>query len=291
MSRPTRPTRRQVLGGALASALLAGCGGRDDGRAAVPDARRHTYRYGADDVQVADLLLPTTPASRVAVLVHGGYWQAEYRKSLEDQVAADLVSRGWAVWNIDYRGIGGGGGWPTTFTDVASATDLLATAAAEHHLPTDGVLAVGHSAGGPLALWLAARSNLGARAPGGRPKVRVVGAVSQAGVNDLAAGSEAGLGGGAVDDLMGGTPVEQPARYAVADPRLLVPLRVPLLVVTGGADDVVPLEQSTGFAAAARADGDDVQLSVVPGEDHGAHLDPTSTCWRTTRDWLEAQRR
>ena len=163
----THPTRRQVLGGALAGLVLAGCAGAGDDRAAVPDARRHTYRYGDDDAQVAELLLPTTRADRVVVLVHGGYWQGQYRKSLEDQVAADLVSRGWAVWNIDYRGIGGGGGWPTTFTDVASATDLLATAAAEHHVPTDGVLAVGHSAGGPLALWLAARSRLGARARAG----------------------------------------------------------------------------------------------------------------------------
>lgn len=239
---------------------------------------------------MAALRLPADTPDGVVVLVHGGYWQAGYDRSLEDAVAADLVSAGYAVWNLDYRAVGGGGGWPMTFQDVADGTDRLADAAREHDLALDRVLAVGHSAGGTLALWLAARARLAPSAVGATPRVRVAGVVSQAGVNDLTAGSREGLGGGAVDSLMGGPPASVPQRYEVVDPTRLLPLGVPLLVVAGSQDDVVPVSQSRGFAATARAAGDDVQLEVVDGEGHFEHLDPTSGVWREARSWLDAHR-
>ncbi|WP_460447795.1 alpha/beta hydrolase family protein, partial [Angustibacter aerolatus] len=129
---------------------------------------------------------------------------------------------------------------------------------------------------------------LSAGAVGAAPRLRVTAVVSQAGVNDLAGGSRAGLGGGAVDALLGGGPGAGPERYAVADPTALLPLGVPVLAVHGGDDTLVPVQQSRALDAAARAAGDRSTLVVEPGEDHFAQLDPTSGVWRAVRRWLDA---
>ena len=285
------PARRGFLLGSLWSALLGACSGAGAPRGVpttAPGERRQTYEYGPAAAQVAELRLPAGTARGVVVLVHGGYWQAGYDLTLQNAVAADLVGAGWAVWNLDYRAVGDGGGWPTTFTDVAAGADHLAVAARGHGLTLDRVVAVGHSAGGTLALWLAARPGLPSGAPGAAPVVRVTAVASQAGVNDLAAGSRAGLGGGAVDSVVGGSPADFADRYDLVDPARLLPLGVPLLVVTGADDATVPVAQSRDFAAAAREAGDDVRLEVVPGEGHFEHLDPRSTAWRAVRSWLDA---
>lgn len=276
-----RPSRRLLLRGAGAVvAAVAGAAGCAPSVREVPGSTTTTHRYGDAEAQVADLLLPPGAVpDRVAVLVHGGYWQSGYDRTLEDAVAADLVGRGWAVWNVDYRGAGDGGGWPGTSEDAEAAVALLTTAAAEHDLPLGRTALVGHSAGGQLALWAA---TLGARTG-----VTPVAVVAQAAVADLRAADDQQLGGGAVQDLLGGRCADEPARCAALDPLQLVPIGVPLLVVTGADDTTVPVEQSTVFAAAAEAAGDDVELRVVPGEDHFAHLDPASTCWREARAWLE----
>ena len=283
--------RRGFLLGSLWSALLGACSRSGAPRGVptkVPGERRQTYEYGRAAAQVAELRLPATTPRGVVVLVHGGYWQAGYDRKLQDAVAADLVGAGWAVWNLDYRAVGDGGGWPTTFTDVAAGADRLAVAAREHDLALDRVVAIGHSAGGTLALWLAARPGLPAGAPGAAPVVRITAVATQAGVNDLAAGSRDGLGGGAVGSVVGGSPADFADRYALVDPSRLLPLRVPLLVLTGADDDVVPVSQSRDFAAAAREAGDDVRLEVVPGEGHFEQLDPRSGSWRAVRTWLDA---
>jgi len=149
-------------------------------------------------------------------------------------------------------------------------------------------VAVGHSAGGALVGWLAARPQLPAGAVGAAPAVRVTALCTQAGVNDLAAGSRDGLGGGAVNSVLGGPPDRYPERYAVADTSQHLPLGIPVLVVTGADDDVVPVYQSRDFAAAAEKAKDDVALKVVAGECHFEHLDPATGVWRELRTWLDA---
>jgi acetyl esterase/lipase len=248
------------------------------------------HRYGDAPAQVCELHLPDAPPRAVAVLVHGGFWRARYDRSQEHAVAADLAGRGWAVWNLDYRGVGegvsAGGGWPATFEDVAAAVDLLADVPG---LPLERVAVAGHSAGGQLALWIAGRHRLPPGAPGAAPRVRPLAAVAQAGVVDLAAAARAGVGNGAVVDLLGATPDADPGRYALTSPVALVPLGVPVLVVTGDRDESVPWQLSASWAAAARAAGDDVTLHVEPGEGHMGHVDPASTVWAVARAFLSSR--
>jgi acetyl esterase/lipase len=247
--------------------------------------------YGTDPSQVADLHLPTdtttdsTPLP-VVVVVHGGYWGSGYGRSLGTTLAADLATHGVAAWNIEYRRVGNGGGWPSTLDDVARAVDALAdlaSPAANGRLDLDRVVAVGHSAGGQLAMWLAGRHKLQPDAPGARPAVRVRGVVAQAGVLDLIRGAQAGLGEGAVVRFLGGTPEQVPERYAVASPYELLPIGVPSTLVHGTKDKIVPIDQSDRYAAAAIAAGDTVDEQRLKGVDHFAPIDARMRAWAVCR--------
>ncbi len=165
--------------------------------------------------------------------------------------------------------------------DVAAAVDSLAAV-----LEPARVVAIGHSAGGQLALWAAARPTFPRGAPGARPAVIVDGVVSQAGVNDLERAAALRLSNDAAVELLDGTPTAVPERYAAASPAALVPLGTPQLLVHGRDDEIVPAELSETYAARAQAAGDDVTLALIEGEGHFEHLEPGSGCWRTVREWL-----
>ncbi|HVL85845.1 MAG TPA: alpha/beta fold hydrolase [Pseudonocardia sp.] len=244
--------------------------------------------YGPDGSMFGELSLPAGDGPvPVVVVVHGGFWRRAYGLELGRPLAVDLANRGYAAWNVEYRRVGAGGGWPTTFDDAAAAVDLLAGAAQEAaggRLDLDRVVAVGHSAGGHLAAWLAARPGLPAGAPGASPRVRLRGAVAQAGVLDLVDAVAGGVGGSAVADLVGGRPEQVPERYELASPAARVPLGVPVVCVHGTADGNVPLRQSERYVAAARAAGDDAVLVALPGVDHFAVIDPDDDAWRVCRD-------
>jgi acetyl esterase/lipase len=244
------------------------------------------HAYGEHRDQHAELRLPDGPAPHpVALLIHGGFWRDRYDRRLMDRLCDDLVRAGWATWNVEYRRLPKAG-WPRLFDDVAAAIDLLAGVPSAD---TARVTAIGHSAGGHLALWAAARPRLPAGAPGARPQVRIAGAVSQAGVADLALGARLGLSNGVVADLLGGGPEEVPERYAAASPAELVPLGIPQLLVHGARDEIVPPQVSHAYAERARGAGDHVELQLIAGEAHFEHLDPGSACWRAVRDWLEGE--
>ena len=179
-----------------------------------PSPQRH--RYGSDPSQFADLHLPARRRRPGTVaLLHGGWWGPRFGADNLDAVAADLAGRGWVAWNIEYRRLGLGGGYPSTLQDAAAAIDHLATLA---DVDTERVVAVGHSAGGHLAAWAAGRTKLAGGAPGAEPVIQIAGVISLAGVLDLGAAAREKLGNGAVIELMGGDPDEYPDRYAVAEP-------------------------------------------------------------------------
>ena len=231
--------------------------------------------YGREASQVANLHLPAGEGPfPVVVLLHGGFWRAGWDRTLMTPLARDLAERGVAAWNVEYRRVGeAGGGWPGTFLDVAAAVDHLPSIEA---LDLERVVACGHSAGGHLALWLAARTRLPAGAPGAAPKVRVRAAVAQAAVADLRGGWESGFGREQMSALLGGGPADVPERYRAADPTSLAPFGLPQLLVHGALDDVVPLEQSRSFA---RATGSDAELVEFADADHFDVIDPRHPAW------------
>lgn len=275
-------TRRRFLGLGASAVALASCADVDGAPGDGPSAEGSSgggpevVPYGDDPVQRLELSRPRGPGPwPVVVLVHGGFWQAGYDLDLMRPLVPDLVAEGWAVANIGYRGVGAGGGWTATFDDAAAAIDALGGL---DDLDLARVITLGHSAGGHLALWLAARPRLPPGAPGADPVVAPIGALAQAGVVDLVAAADAGLGGGATESLLGGGPREHPDRYARASPAELVPLVVPVELVHGVADTIVPIDQSRRYAATARAAGDEVTITETAG-DHFALIDPSTDDW------------
>jgi acetyl esterase/lipase len=234
--------------------------------------------------QVGELFVPGDGGPHpVVIVIHGGYWRARYDRSLMTGLCEDLAAHGLAAWNLEYRRVGNGGGWPETFLDVAAAVDLLADL--EAPLDLDRVGAVGHSAGGHLALWAAARTRLPAGAPGAEPRVVPRAVVSQAGVADLRLAARLPPSDEPTRALLGGaTDV-----HALASPREIVPLGVEQLVLHGERDDTVSIEISRSYVDAARAAGDPCELRVLPGTGHFEHIDASTPEWRLAREWL-AQR-
>jgi acetyl esterase/lipase len=199
---------------------------------------------------------PAAGARRAVVAVlHGGFWRAPYAADLMDALCGDLAARGYEAWNVEYRRVGAGGGWPMTFDDVRAAV-----AGADEPFVT-----LGHSAGGHLALWLAAEHGAAL-------------AVSQAGVVDLVEAWRLGLSRRAPEELLGGTPDSVPDRYASASPAARLPLGVRQLLVHGRRDDTVPAVMSRAYAEQARRSGDDIEL-VETNEGHFECLEPASESW------------
>jgi acetyl esterase/lipase len=211
--------------------------------------------YGDHQDQHVDMHVPRGTRRAVVAVLHGGFWRAPYAADLMDALCVDLAGRGYEAWNVEYRRVGADGGWPMTFDDVRAAV-------ADAGGP---LVTLGHSAGGHLALWLAAER-------------RTALAVSQAGVVDLVEAWRLGLSRRAPEELLGGTPDQVPDRYASASPAARLPLGVPQLLVHGRRDDTVPAEMSRAYAERARQAGDDVEL-VETDEAHFECLDPSSESW------------
>lgn len=287
----------------MPGALVASCspGPKEDA------VKRQKYQYGDHPSQWGELFLPETPSSSarnsrrpaprgVVVVIHGGYWRSQYGAELGEPLAKDLASHGMAAWNLEYRRAGNGGGWPHTFEDVLAGIDKLREVAGEHGLDLTRVVALGHSAGGHLAVWAAGRDRLaGLGTPDADRQVlrnlngeavRITGVVSQSGLLDLAQAEWLDLSNGAVSNLMGGSARKYPKRHKYADPMTAVPLDVPVYAVHGLEDDSVPMSQSEAYAAAARAAGAPVQVVKVPG-DHFALIDPKASSYRKCRELVQ----
>ncbi|WP_236697439.1 alpha/beta hydrolase [Sphingomonas sp. Leaf357] len=252
-----------------------------------PDA---TIAYGDDTMQKVDLWLPAgKPKHRgtfpTVLMVHGGCWTTSIAdRSLMNWIADDLRKSGIAVWNIDYRGVDrAGGGYPGTFLDAAKAADALRANAAKYHLDTRRIVAVGHSAGGHLALWLAGRGKLPETSPlsSARP-IRIAHVVSLGGLPDLeatAASPDNGCGVEVVGQLVGSPSATRKDVYSDTSVPRLLPLHVPQDLINGDKDRIIPIRLGTGYEAQAKKAGDRVALHVIPDTGHVELIVPESAAW------------
>jgi acetyl esterase/lipase len=240
----------------------------------------HRIFYGGDPSQFGDLRLPKGGGPHpVVVVIHGGCWYSEYDLNHLASFCDSLTRLGVATWSLEYRRIGNaGGGWPGTFEDVAQGTDYLRVLARTYPLDLRRVVAVGHSAGGQLALWLAARARLPKDSPLHSPDpLPLRGVVSLAGITDLRRYRP--NCGDAVTKLLGGSPQEVAVRYEQTSPAELLPLKIPQRLIHGAQDKIVPVDLSKAYEAAARAGGGDVRLTIIPGAGHFELISPQSSAW------------
>lgn len=242
--------------------------------------------YGVDPLQFGDLRLPKTQGPHpVAIVVHGGCWVSAFADLQNSAALADaLRESGIATWNIEYRRIDhAGGGWPGTFTDVAAAVDHVRVLAVAHNLDTGRVITVGHSAGGALGLWAAARSRVQPESELYRANpLALQGALVLGGPGDLRAFAplaSVACGRPVVEELIGGTIDQVADRYGQASPISLLPLGVRQIFLTGEYDATVPRHLADAYVAAAQAAGDDAQHVVVANAAHHEYGAPTAVTW------------
>ena len=252
-------------------------------RPAPPSDKRITY--GSNEFQFGELRLPKgSGPNPVAIIIHGGCWMSQYGLSYMGHLSAALTDAGVATWSIEYRRVGNqGGGWPGTFEDASRAADHLRTLAKSYPLDLNRVIAIGHSAGGHLALWLATRKNLPKDSPVySTDPLPLRGVISLAGITDLR------HTGTACDEnvaqLMGGSANDKAANYNQASPIELLPLGIPYAIVQGDSDNIIPLAMAKDYADAAKKKGDDPKLVVIEKAGHFEVVDPKSFAWETVRN-------
>ncbi|CAM5473003.1 lipase [Streptomyces tanashiensis] len=255
--------------------------------AVAPDA---TAAYGDHPDQVVDFYAPRDGRTRAPLVValHGGAWRAPYDRQHLTPFVDFLARRGFAVANVEYRrgpGLPHQGGtapvagrWPETFDDVAAALDAVPDLAAAHLPQADPrrTVLTGHSAGGHLALWAAARHVLPAGSPWRLPAPpELRGVVALAPIAHFGRAVELGVCGGAVTQLLGGE-AEYAARAAATDPSALLPTGIATTVVQGREDADVPYAVAEAYAEAAAKAGEEVGLTLLEGIGHFPLIDPAA---------------
>ena len=242
--------------------------------------------YGSDVNQFVDLRFPPAKGSkhRLVINIHGGYWRARYDLAHAGHLCAALTAQGLATANVEYRRVGNeGGGWPGTFSDIRMAYKFLVQSAGQYGFDPEKILVMGHSAGGQLALCLAAH------------ETSVTRVISLAGVADLGRAYKLHLSHDAVVEFLGGSPEQVPDHYREADPmRLSIP-HARQILIQGSADDDVPPDFSRDYVKTktegAGEHNEDARLVWIPGAGHDALIDPRSSAWKqvesTVLDLLE----
>jgi acetyl esterase/lipase len=254
-----------------------------------------TIAYGSDAFQKVDVWLPVGKGPfPIVLMVHGGCWTTSIAdRRLMNWIADDLRAEGVAVWSIDYRGVDRpGGGYPGTFADAAMASDALAANAKRFQLDTSHVVAVGHSAGGHLALWLAGRPKLPASSPlrTAHP-LPIAHVISLGGLPDLeatAASPDNGCGTDVIAQLVGAPSAVRPDIYADTSVPRLLPIGVPQDLVNGHEDRIVPMRLATAYVAQAETAGDTAILHIVPATGHVELVAPETAAWAETKRLIHA---
>jgi acetyl esterase/lipase len=226
--------------------------------------------YGTDPNQFGEIRVPKTKGPFPLVMnIHGGFWRAKYDLTHAGHLCAALTAKGLSTWNVEYRRVGDpGGGWPGTFEDVRNAYRFVPQLAKRFNFDSSKVLVMGHSAGGQLALCLAAHE----------PSLKRV--VSLAGVVDLQQAWELHLSNDAVVDFLGGKPSEVPEHYREADPmQLSIPHATTQWLIHGAEDDVVPSYLSRNYAEQKKKRGEEVHYLEISTAGHFDLIDPRSKAW------------
>jgi acetyl esterase/lipase len=257
----------------------------------APDA---LIAYGEDSSQYGELRVPPgTGPHPVVVLIHGGCWREFSAAGSIAPMADALKDEGIATWSIEYRRLHQpGGGWPGTYLDVGRAVDHLRSIAAAHHLDLARVVVVGHSAGGHLAMWVAARSRLAAGTPlHVTDPLPIRGVVDLSGTPDMAGelpGLPTACGEDVVQSMLGGTAAAVPERYAQVSAIRMLPLGIPQALIWGARDDQVPLAIAERYTSAARQSGDNVRFVVDSAAGHFEPASPYSPLWPAVRSAIRS---
>lgn len=256
-------------------------------------AKKYPQRiaYGDNPSQFGDLRIPEGKGPfPVVMIIHGGFWRDRFDLEQMNQMADALLSYGIASWNIEYRRVGqNGGGWPGTLQDNASAAEFLKTIVKRYPIDLGRIILVGHSAGGHLALWLAAQHNVSEKSilrdPQSLPEFRSV--ISLAGVSDLEMMHDIHQWEetlfGSVDnptrELLEGRPDEYKNRYESSSPHALLPIGIPITLIHGSLDVNVPIGMSEHFQKLATNAGDIVVLKTIPSAEHFQLILPQNDPW------------
>ena len=251
--------------------------------------------YGKDENQFGDLWVPPGAGPHpVVILIHGGCWTADFATLRDLAPMADaLKAEGIATWNIEYRRLfQSGSGWPGTYLNVSKGVDYLRSIARDKKLDLSRVIVVGHSAGGHLAMWVAARARLSTKSP-----LYVEGPLSIRGVIDLAGTGDMdafiqfeqqGCHGAVVEEMLGGKPIDVPEHYAQASAIKMLPLGIPQVLIWGKNDDIAPILLRESYVLAAKQAGDLVHLVSIPDVGHFEIASPLATTWPAVRSEIVA---
>ena len=250
----------------------------------------HRIHYGSGPCHFGDLWLPAKMSGPppVIVFVHGGWWKSKYELGYAGYICDALKRAGIACWTLEYRRVGStGGGWPTTFQDVAAGFEYLKEVANQYPLDLSRVYTMGHSAGGHLAFWLAGRYHIDPNSEVAHPQpvLSLKGAIALAGAVGLQLTIEQSGDGIFAHDrdevfaLMGGTPEQFGERYRAGDPAALLPLAAPQLLIQGTRDNQIPPQLPAEWVKLAHSRGSVASVNIIPEADHFDVVDPESKAW------------
>lgn len=253
-------------------------------------AVEHLPYAGDAPQQFGELRFPQTGTGPfpLVMLIHGGCWRARIGYEHMRPLAQALTGLGVATWTVEYRRLGDdNGGWPRTFRDVGLAADYVRTLARYYPIDPQRVIALGHSAGAQIALWLPTRARLPESSPLYRPDpLPLRGVIGLSAVTDLAAyriGPRQGGCHSAVDKVIGADPEQKPQRYAQVSPIQRLPLGTPQWLIHGALDAVVSPESAAVYADRARRAGDRVTLQGIADAGHFETIAPQGDAWQAVR--------